>query len=82
MFLGGFLSFSAIVLELQHLYASLWGYKIYTLPSILFIMFIILILLIAILSVCLTCIQLSVEDHEWWWRYVPLQFYMHGHLHT
>ncbi|OMO89169.1 Nonaspanin (TM9SF) [Corchorus olitorius] len=70
MFLGGFLSFSAIVLELQHLYASLWGYKIFTLPSILFVMFIILILLTVILSVGLTYIQLSVEDHEWWWRSV------------
>ncbi|TYJ33199.1 hypothetical protein E1A91_A05G086700v1 [Gossypium mustelinum] len=60
MFLGGFLPFSAIVLELQHLYASLWGYRIFTLPSILFIMFIILILITAILSVGLTYIQLSV----------------------
>ncbi|MBA0719753.1 hypothetical protein Golax_007405 [Gossypium laxum] len=68
MFLGGFLPFSAIVLELQHLYASLWGYRIFTLPSILFIMFIILILITAILSVGLTYIQLSVEDHQWWWR--------------
>ncbi|XP_017982411.1 PREDICTED: transmembrane 9 superfamily member 5 [Theobroma cacao] len=70
MFLGGFLSFSAIVLELQHLYASLWGYKICTLPSILFLTFIILILLTTMLSVGLTYIQLSVEDHEWWWRSV------------
>ncbi|KAB2028216.1 hypothetical protein ES319_D05G083900v1 [Gossypium barbadense] len=70
MFLGGFLPFSAIVLELQHLYASLWGYRILTLPSILFIMFIILILITAILSVGLTYIQLSVEDHQWWWRSV------------
>lgn len=82
MFLGGFLSFSAIVLELQHLYASLWGYKICTLPSILFLTFIILILLTTMLSVGLTYIQLSVEDHEWWWRYVLLQFYMHEHVHA
>ncbi|KAI9195239.1 hypothetical protein LWI28_013085 [Acer negundo] len=68
MFLGGLLSFSAIALELHHLYASLWGYKICTLPSILFLMFIILILLTAMLSVGLTYIQLSAEDHEWWWR--------------
>ncbi|KAH7561235.1 hypothetical protein ACOSQ2_016349 [Xanthoceras sorbifolium] len=68
MFLGGLLSFSAIALELHHLYASLWGYKICTLPSILFVMFIILILLTAMLSVGLTYIQLSAEDHEWWWR--------------
>ncbi|KAH1067015.1 hypothetical protein J1N35_032002 [Gossypium stocksii] len=70
MFLGGFLPFSAIVLELQHLYASLWGYRIFTLPSILFIMFIILILITAILNVGLTYIQLSLEDHQWWWRSV------------
>ncbi|KAE8682448.1 Transmembrane 9 superfamily member 5 [Hibiscus syriacus] len=68
--LGGVIGyhFSAIVFELQHLYASLWGYRIFTLPSILFIMFIILILLTAILSVGLRYIQLSVEDHQWWWR--------------
>ncbi|XP_059627619.1 transmembrane 9 superfamily member 5 [Cornus florida] len=70
MFLGGLLPFSAIVLELHHLYASLWGYKIYTFSSILFITFIILIILTAILSLGLTYMQLVVEDHEWWWRCV------------
>lgn len=70
MFLGGLLPLSAVVLELHHLYASMWGYKIYTLSGILFITFIILIVLTAILSVGLTYIQLAVEDHEWWWRYV------------
>ncbi|KAL6341781.1 hypothetical protein AAG906_038025 [Vitis piasezkii] len=64
----GLLPFSAIILELHHLYASLWGYKIWTLPGILFIMFIILVLLTAMLSIGLTYVQLSVEDHEWWWR--------------
>ncbi|EEF38524.1 transporter, putative [Ricinus communis] len=73
IFLAGLLSCSAVVLELHHLYASLWGYKICTLPSILFVTFIILILLTAILSVGMTYIQLSAEDHQWWWRYVLLQ---------
>ncbi|KAB1227197.1 putative phagocytic receptor 1b [Morella rubra] len=68
MFVAGLVSFSAIVLELHHLYASLWGYKIYTLPSILLITFIILLILTSMLSVSLTYIQLSAEDHEWWWR--------------
>ncbi|KAI8524337.1 hypothetical protein RHMOL_Rhmol13G0142700 [Rhododendron molle] len=68
MFVGGLLPFSAIVLELHNLYASMWGYKIYTLPSILFVTFIILVLLVAMLSVGLVYIQLTVEDHEWWWR--------------
>ncbi|CAK9171335.1 unnamed protein product [Ilex paraguariensis] len=70
MFLGGLLPFSAIILELHHLYASMWGYKIYILPSILLINFIILIILTALLSVGLTYFQLTVEDHEWWWRSV------------
>ncbi|XP_050212923.1 transmembrane 9 superfamily member 5 [Mercurialis annua] len=70
MFLAGLLSCSAVVLELHHLYASLWGYKICTLPSILFVTFVILILLTAILSVGITYIQLSAEDHQWWWRSV------------
>ncbi|KDO36860.1 hypothetical protein CISIN_1g029473mg [Citrus sinensis] len=70
MFIVGLLSFSIIALELHHLYASLWGYKIFTLPGILFVMFIILLVLTAILSIGLTYIQLSVEDHEWWWRSV------------
>lgn len=70
MFVGGLLPFSAIALQLHHLYASMWGYKIYTLPGILFVTFIILIILTAILTIGLTYIQLSVEDHEWWWRSV------------
>lgn len=68
MFVGGLLPFSAIVLELHHLYASMWGYKIFTLSGILFITFIILVVLTAMLSVGMTYIQLSLEDHEWWWR--------------
>lgn len=70
MFIGGLLPFSAIVLELHHLYASMWGYKIFTLSGILFITFIILVVLTAMLSVGMTYIQLSLEDHEWWWRFV------------
>lgn len=72
MIVGGLLPFSAIVLELHNFYASMWGYKIYTLPSILFVTFIILVVLVAMLSVGLLYIQLTVEDHEWWWRYVLL----------
>lgn len=68
MFLGGVLSFTAVVVELNHLYSSLWGYKVYTLPSMLFVTFIIVILYTAILSFSMTYIQLYVEDHEWWWK--------------
>lgn len=77
MFIAGLLPFSAIGLQLHHLYASIWGFKIYTLPGILFITFLILVMLTAILSIGLTYIQLSVEDHRWWWRYVALSCTTH-----
>ncbi|EXB38443.1 Putative phagocytic receptor 1b [Morus notabilis] len=70
MLIAGLLPFGAVVLQLHHLYASIWGYKIYTLPGILFVTFVILVILTAILSIGLTYIQLSVEDHRWWWRSV------------
>ncbi|CAA2942890.1 transmembrane 9 superfamily member 5 [Olea europaea subsp. europaea] len=70
MFLGGLLPFSATVLEFHHLCATVWGYKISTLPGILFIAFASLVILTTMLSVGLTFFQLAVEDHEWWWRSV------------
>ncbi|XP_027083641.1 transmembrane 9 superfamily member 5 isoform X1 [Coffea arabica] len=68
MFIAGLLPFSAIVMELHQLYASIWGYKIFTLPGILFITFMILVLVTAVLSILLTYFQLTVEDPDWWWR--------------
>ncbi|CAI0400880.1 unnamed protein product [Linum tenue] len=68
MLLAGLLPSSAVALELHSLYTTFWGYKITTLPAILFVSFVILCLLTAILSIGMTYIQLSVEDHQWWWR--------------
>ncbi|KAG2260125.1 hypothetical protein Bca52824_079419 [Brassica carinata] len=68
MFLGGLVPFSAVALEWHQLYATLWGFKIYTSPGIMLFSFIVLILLSASVGVILTYIQLSGEDHEWWWR--------------
>ncbi|CAA0810689.1 Transmembrane 9 superfamily member 5 [Striga hermonthica] len=68
MFIAGLLPFSVIVLEFHNLCATLWGYKIYTSPGILFITFVMLVVLTALFSVGLTYFQLTVEDHEWWWR--------------
>ncbi|KAL7617505.1 transmembrane 9 superfamily member 5 [Lactuca sativa] len=70
MLISGLLPFSAIVLELHNLYATIWSYKILTLPSILFITFLLLLVLVSLLSVGMTYIQLTVEDHQWWWRSV------------
>lgn len=68
MFIAGLLPFSAIVMELHQLYGSIWGYKIFTLPGILFVTFMILVLVTALLSILLTYFQLTVEDPDWWWR--------------
>ncbi|XP_028756875.1 transmembrane 9 superfamily member 5 [Neltuma alba] len=70
MFIGGLVPFAAAVLQLHQLYASIWGYKIYTLPGILLVTFITVILITALVNIGLTCLQISVEDHEWWWRSV------------
>ncbi|WVZ03461.1 hypothetical protein V8G54_024267 [Vigna mungo] len=83
MFIGGLVPFSAIVLQLHQVYASMWGYKIYTLPSILFVTFIPVIVIISLVSIGLTYIQLSVEDHEWWWRYVvSAVWWLNSHFHV
>ncbi|KAL9171440.1 hypothetical protein ABFS82_04G208500 [Erythranthe guttata] len=70
MFIGGLLPFSAIVLELHNLCATMWGYKVYTSLGVLFVTFLILIVLTVMISVGLTYFQLVVEDHDWWWRSV------------
>lgn len=70
MILGGLLSFSSVVLELYELYSTLWGFKISVLPGTLFVTLVILTIVTAVLSVVLTHIQLSSEDHDWWWRCV------------
>lgn len=70
MFLGGLLPFGAIIMEFHLLCSTIWGHKIYTVPSSLLVTFIILAILTALLSVCLTYFQLAVEDHEWCWRCV------------
>ncbi|CAL9214169.1 unnamed protein product [Arabidopsis halleri] len=68
LFLGGFVPFIAVVLEWHQLYASLWGFKIYTSPGIMLFTFAVLIFLSTSVGIILTYIQLSGEDHEWWWR--------------
>lgn len=72
MFIAGLLPFSAIALELHHFYATIWGYKVYSTSGTLLFSFLVLLLITVMLSVGLTYFQLTVEDHKWWWRYVPL----------
>jgi hypothetical protein len=63
-----FFSSSAIYIELYYVYAAVWGHYAYTLYGILFLVFVILVIVTACITIALTYFQLSMEDHEWWWR--------------
>eukprot|EP00657_Telonema_sp_P-1_P010996 TRINITY_DN573_c0_g1_i1.p1 TRINITY_DN573_c0_g1~~TRINITY_DN573_c0_g1_i1.p1 ORF type:complete len:480 (+),score=143.35 TRINITY_DN573_c0_g1_i1:198-1637(+) len=66
--IAGFLPFSAIYIELHYIFASVWGFKLYTLYSVLLLIFIILLVVVSFLTVALLYFQLTGEDHRWWWR--------------
>eukprot|EP00052_Salpingoeca_macrocollata_P016687 m.134589 g.134589 ORF g.134589 m.134589 type:complete len:587 (+) comp20140_c0_seq1:145-1905(+) len=70
LFVGGFLPFSAISVELYYIFATIWGREHYTLYGVLLIVFLILLAVTACISVALTYFQLSAEDYRWWWRSV------------
>jgi len=65
---AGFLPFSAIYIELSYIFASVWGYKLYTLYGVLLAVFCMLIVVTSFLTIALTFLQLSAEDYRWWWR--------------
>lgn len=65
---AGCLPFSAVYIELHHIFAAIWGHSIYKLFGILFLSFIMLVFVTAFTTISLTYIQLSAEDHQWWWR--------------
>ncbi|MFS7961797.1 putative nonaspanin (TM9SF) [Helianthus anomalus] len=68
MALAGILPFSVVYIQLYYIFATVWGYRLYTLYGILCVVFILLLIMTALVSVALTYFQLAVEDHEWWWR--------------
>ncbi|KAL4095524.1 hypothetical protein PRIC1_008898 [Phytophthora ramorum] len=65
---AGCLPFSAVYIELHHIFAAIWGHSIYKLFGILFLSFVMLMFVTAFTTISLTYIQLSSEDHRWWWR--------------
>lgn len=67
---AGFLPFSAIYVELYYIFVSLWGTIMYTPFPILFLVFIILILVTSCITIAMTYLQISQENHKWWWRAV------------
>jgi hypothetical protein len=64
---SGFLPFSAIYIELNYIFASMWGHQIYTLFGILFLAFSLLLVVTSFISITLLYFQLAREDHRWWW---------------
>jgi len=64
---AGFLPFSAIYVELYYVFISLWGHQLFTPYGILYLVFVILLMVTACITVSLTYLQLSMENHNWWW---------------
>eukprot|EP01012_Entosiphon_sulcatum_P032161 TRINITY_DN40925_c0_g1_i1.p1 TRINITY_DN40925_c0_g1~~TRINITY_DN40925_c0_g1_i1.p1 ORF type:complete len:583 (+),score=116.39 TRINITY_DN40925_c0_g1_i1:35-1783(+) len=64
---AGFLPFSAIYVELYYVFISLWGHQLFTPYGILYLVFVILLMVTACITVSLTYLQLSMENHRWWW---------------
>jgi len=64
---AGFLPFTAIFIELYYVFISLWGHRNFAPFGILYLVFIILIVVTACITIALTYVQLSHENHRWWW---------------
>ncbi|XP_077559660.1 transmembrane 9 superfamily member 1-like [Haemaphysalis longicornis] len=67
-FVGGFLPFSAISVELYYIFSTVWGREQYTLYGILLVVTLILLSVTASIAVVLTYFLLSSEDYHWWWK--------------
>ncbi|EQC28954.1 hypothetical protein SDRG_13291 [Saprolegnia diclina VS20] len=65
---AGCLPYSAVYIELHHIFAAIWGHQIYTLFGILFLAFVMLVCVTAFMTITMTYFQLAAEDHRWWWR--------------
>ncbi|PAV77163.1 hypothetical protein WR25_14084 [Diploscapter pachys] len=70
MAIGGFLSFSAICVELYYIFSTIWGRESYTLFYMILIVFVLLVTVIACVSIAITYFQLNAEDYRWWWNSV------------
>ena len=65
--IAGFLPFSAIYIELNYIFASIWGHQIYTLFGILLFALLLLLIVTSFITIALLYFQLAREDHKWWW---------------
>jgi hypothetical protein len=81
MALAGFLPFSLILNELYCIFASAWGYNIYSTYGFLLLLSTLLLMTTALVTVALTYFQLAAEDYRWWWRYTSSLCFKHFNLH-
>ena len=68
MFIGGFLPFSSISVELYYIFSTFWGREQYMLYGILTIVLAILLAVTICISIALIYFQLASEDYRWWWQ--------------
>jgi transmembrane 9 superfamily protein 2/4 len=66
--LGGLLPFGNVCIEVYFIMTALWLHQIYYVMGFLFAVLIVLIVTTAEMSIVLCYLQLSAEDHQWWWR--------------
>jgi len=66
--LSGLLPFGSVSIELLFIMAAIWLHQIYYAIGFLLFVMIILALTCVEVAVVMTYLQLSCEDHEWWWR--------------
>ena len=67
LFIGGFLPFFSIGIELYYIFLTLWGRYVYQLYEIVCVVFVLVVIVTACVSVTLTYCLLSCEDYRWWW---------------
>jgi hypothetical protein len=66
--ISGILPFGALSVELDYIFNSLWGHKVYTMWGVIFLVFVMVLNMTACISIIQTYFQLNSKDYRWWWR--------------
>eukprot|EP01015_Nassula_variabilis_P007587 TRINITY_DN1582_c0_g1_i8.p1 TRINITY_DN1582_c0_g1~~TRINITY_DN1582_c0_g1_i8.p1 ORF type:complete len:463 (-),score=127.17 TRINITY_DN1582_c0_g1_i8:63-1451(-) len=66
--IAGIIPFSAVYLQLNYIFQSIWGHRLYHLYGILLLAFVLLIIVTACVNISLIYFQLNSQDYRWWWR--------------
>lgn len=68
MVLGGILPFGSVCIEMFFILGALWLHQIYYVVGFLLLVIIILVISCGEVAIMMCYMQLSAEDHQWWWR--------------